>query len=505
MVSDSFVCVQVVAIMTALLLERRLVVQCGNLSVLTRITLALPWILRPYAWVNSYLPLLPPALLSFLEAPVPYIAGVLAPPTHGYEEGIVVVVVEDDVVLGGEQLPHVRALDELVLKLSPPHEHLSLVRAGSSAGAVMPGANEGGTASATTTTGRTYHTSPRHTSPRSLSAAAEGGMGPARPFMRVVRNVDNKTLLQVVKGMLLITTAQVSSIIPLRELRGLSVSLQKPGGGGAALGAPPAGVSEEIKTSLVRMADNYDKLFVHELVHTQLFEAFYSNHILAWFVVHPLPSLPRGGSGAHGGSAVAKQAALEGVEGKEPGQEHAGSAGATKSCDLMAGGEDAGQRGGAETQGARGAGVAVNEGKEEEREDGSGDEEEADTPTSEKTSASESGEGEDSEDDSSEEEDGEFVTRDRHNCTVRVLTDEVADLSRKLQQSQMEKALLEEARCATHTHKIALSLPLPLSLSRSLCLCLCLSIDRRGQVCHASARARSLSLRPGVPHEPHTA
>ena len=45
--------------MTALLLERRLVVQCANLSVLTRITLALPFLLRPYAWVNMYLPLLP--------------------------------------------------------------------------------------------------------------------------------------------------------------------------------------------------------------------------------------------------------------------------------------------------------------------------------------------------------------------------------------------------------------------------------------------------------------
>ena len=37
---------------------------------------------------------------SFVEAPVPYIAGVLAAPSHGYEDGIVVVVVEDDQVLG---------------------------------------------------------------------------------------------------------------------------------------------------------------------------------------------------------------------------------------------------------------------------------------------------------------------------------------------------------------------------------------------------------------------
>lgn len=142
------------------------------MQVLTRITLALPWILRPYSWVNSYLPLLPPALLSFLEAPVPYIAGVLAPPAHGYEDGVVVVVVEDDAVIGGDQLPRVRALDELILKLTPPHEHLSCARAQGPAGgtsasvAAVPVGNDGGTASATTTTGRTYHTSPRHASPR---------------------------------------------------------------------------------------------------------------------------------------------------------------------------------------------------------------------------------------------------------------------------------------------------------------------------------------------------
>jgi hypothetical protein len=41
---------------------------------------------------------------------VPYVAGVLAAPPQGYalDEGVVVLVVEEDVVLGGEQLPRVR-------------------------------------------------------------------------------------------------------------------------------------------------------------------------------------------------------------------------------------------------------------------------------------------------------------------------------------------------------------------------------------------------------------
>ncbi len=41
---------------------------------------------------------------------MPYVAGVLAAPPQGYalDEGVVVLVVEEDVVLGGEQLPRVR-------------------------------------------------------------------------------------------------------------------------------------------------------------------------------------------------------------------------------------------------------------------------------------------------------------------------------------------------------------------------------------------------------------
>jgi len=66
----------------------------------------------------------------------------------------------------------------------------------------------------------------------------------------------------------------VASIIPLRELRGLStVALNKGSPTKSPTNSVDQGVAEEVKLSLVRMADNYDKLFVHELVHTQLFEA----------------------------------------------------------------------------------------------------------------------------------------------------------------------------------------------------------------------------------------
>lgn len=217
---------------------------------------------------------------------------------------------------------------------------------------------------------------------------------------------------------------QVASIISLRELRGLSVSLQKAASSvSSARGSVAVGVSEEIKSSLVRMADNYDKLFIHELVHTQLFEAFYTTHIRAWFVEHPLPppsrSVVEGGGTQSGARAAADDAAADvcapdataDIQGDEQ-----------WSCVPV--GEDSGGNG----QEGRGEEESVDD---------------ADTPTSEKSSSGESTD-EDSEDD--DEEDGEFISRNKHNCTVKVLTDEVAGLTRKLKQSQMEKALLEEAR-----------------------------------------------------------
>ncbi|KAJ1476485.1 hypothetical protein T484DRAFT_1824761, partial [Baffinella frigidus] len=119
------------------------IVQCGDLSALTAITLS------PYfiSWVNTALPLVPPALDAFLAAPVPYIAGVLhAPaagaflaaqvlyiagvlhaPAAGYEEGVVVVNVEADTVSGTEPIPRSRALEDLEAKLAPPHEHLTML------------------------------------------------------------------------------------------------------------------------------------------------------------------------------------------------------------------------------------------------------------------------------------------------------------------------------------------------------------------------------------------
>ena len=81
----------VVTVLTAMLLERRIVVECDQPYTLSAIVMSLPWLLRPYKWQTHYIPYLPFPLLEFLSAPVPYIAGVLQPPAYGYEEGVLVL------------------------------------------------------------------------------------------------------------------------------------------------------------------------------------------------------------------------------------------------------------------------------------------------------------------------------------------------------------------------------------------------------------------------------
>jgi len=81
----------VVTVLTAMLLERRIVVECDQPYTLSAIVMSLPWLLRPYKWQTHYIPYLPFPLLDFLSAPVPYIAGVLQPPAYGYEEGVLVL------------------------------------------------------------------------------------------------------------------------------------------------------------------------------------------------------------------------------------------------------------------------------------------------------------------------------------------------------------------------------------------------------------------------------
>jgi hypothetical protein len=115
----------IITLVTALLLERKIIVQCEDIAILTAIVTALPWLIRPYKWQTSFIPLVPPSLYGFLSAPVPYIAGILTVPVGGYEEGVTVVQIESDQIWGAADLPRMALLDDIAVKLGPPHEHLS--------------------------------------------------------------------------------------------------------------------------------------------------------------------------------------------------------------------------------------------------------------------------------------------------------------------------------------------------------------------------------------------
>jgi len=115
----------VMSVVSALLLERRVVVQCADPLILSAVAMALPHMIRPYQWQTHFIPVLPQSIEDFLLAPVPFIAGVLQAPQAGYEADHIVVVVEHDAVLGAESIPKHPALTAVMAELRPLHAKIS--------------------------------------------------------------------------------------------------------------------------------------------------------------------------------------------------------------------------------------------------------------------------------------------------------------------------------------------------------------------------------------------
>jgi hypothetical protein len=63
-------------VLSALLLERQLVVFHPSLPILSATVLGLLAIVRPFSWQCLVLPVLPSSMMAFLEAPTPFILGV---------------------------------------------------------------------------------------------------------------------------------------------------------------------------------------------------------------------------------------------------------------------------------------------------------------------------------------------------------------------------------------------------------------------------------------------
>eukprot|EP01129_Flabellula_baltica_P002764 TRINITY_DN1260_c0_g1_i2.p1 TRINITY_DN1260_c0_g1~~TRINITY_DN1260_c0_g1_i2.p1 ORF type:complete len:266 (-),score=39.85 TRINITY_DN1260_c0_g1_i2:346-1143(-) len=71
---DSFA---VLSLFISLLLERRMIFISKSLSVLTSCIKAAVALLHPFAWQHVYIPILPPSMLDFACAPMPFVLGVL--------------------------------------------------------------------------------------------------------------------------------------------------------------------------------------------------------------------------------------------------------------------------------------------------------------------------------------------------------------------------------------------------------------------------------------------
>lgn len=116
----------VLALLTGVLLEKQIVVVCPNLGVLSAVVLSTISLIRPFQWQSLMLPILPNQMLDFLDAPVPYIVGVLQKSSalRAKSSSVVIINVQRDKVSmpSTPPLPHRR---ELSSALEPFHTRLA--------------------------------------------------------------------------------------------------------------------------------------------------------------------------------------------------------------------------------------------------------------------------------------------------------------------------------------------------------------------------------------------
>ncbi|KAG2543532.1 hypothetical protein PVAP13_9NG751500 [Panicum virgatum] len=116
----------VLGLFAGVLLEKQIVVICPNLGVLSAIVLSIIPMIRPFQWQSLLLPVLPRKLIDFLDAPVPFIAGVQHKPLDIKMKGstLVRINVQKDQVKACS-LPQLPRYKELVSDLAPIHSRLS--------------------------------------------------------------------------------------------------------------------------------------------------------------------------------------------------------------------------------------------------------------------------------------------------------------------------------------------------------------------------------------------
>lgn len=123
--------------LTALLLEKQIVVFSPSLPLLCAVVLSALPLLRPYAWHSLLLPVTPSSMLGFLDAPVPFILGVQYKTQRiaARTAGLVCVEVYED-RMSGPVLPALPGGRTLAAALAP--HHAVLRAAGEAEGSERP-------------------------------------------------------------------------------------------------------------------------------------------------------------------------------------------------------------------------------------------------------------------------------------------------------------------------------------------------------------------------------
>ena len=113
----------VLSVLNGALLERQMVVLCPNLGELSAVVLSITALLRPLQWQSLMLPVLPQPMISFLDAPVPFVVGVQHKTAEVRQRSTHlsrVNVYKDEVKLHGS-VPALPRLKELTAVLQPLH------------------------------------------------------------------------------------------------------------------------------------------------------------------------------------------------------------------------------------------------------------------------------------------------------------------------------------------------------------------------------------------------
>ncbi|KAI3829795.1 hypothetical protein L1987_03923 [Smallanthus sonchifolius] len=115
----------VLLLLAAVLLEKQVIITSPNLGVLSATVLSLIPMILPFEWQSLFLPVLPGKMFDFLDAPVPFVVGILHKPVNKMKSNNLVHVNLADNQVEMSSLPLLPKHKELMNKLAPLHARLS--------------------------------------------------------------------------------------------------------------------------------------------------------------------------------------------------------------------------------------------------------------------------------------------------------------------------------------------------------------------------------------------